>query len=102
MTHYNNKKKENSQNKINFCGSLESGDCLVTIEENKEDKINIHISSPFIRQFGKKIKKISLDILVKNNINSCNLIIQDQGAIDEVIKSRIITVLNKMEKIHKK
>nr|WP_153368979.1 citrate lyase acyl carrier protein [Candidatus Phytoplasma sacchari]KAB8122730.1 citrate lyase subunit gamma [Candidatus Phytoplasma sacchari] len=97
---YNEKKeiKKTNNNTINFCGSLESGDCLVSIEQNEEKKINLSISSPFIRQFGPRIKKISLKILKEQNINSCNLIIQDQGAIDEVIKSRIITVLNRMRK----
>ncbi|WP_420885285.1 hypothetical protein [Candidatus Phytoplasma oryzae] len=68
------------------------------MESNKENKINISINSPFIKQFGKRIKKISSNILKQQNINNCNLIIQDQGAIDEVIKSRIITALNRMKK----
>jgi citrate lyase subunit gamma (acyl carrier protein) len=90
--------KQNKNIKTNFCGSLESGDCLITIEWNNEGENNIFIKSPFIRQFGKRIKKIALEILQEKKIKSCNLIIQDQGAIDEVIKSRIITALNRIKK----
>ncbi|QTX02694.1 citrate lyase subunit gamma (acyl carrier protein) [Candidatus Phytoplasma luffae] len=85
-------------NKIVFCGSLESSDCLVTIEPNNDNKVNISIESPFIRQFGKRIKKLCLDILQERNITTCNLVIQDQGAIDEVIKSRIVTALDRLTK----
>ncbi|MFP7699620.1 MAG: citrate lyase acyl carrier protein [Candidatus Phytoplasma pyri] len=81
--------------KMAFCGSLESSDVLVTIEPNTERKINILIKSPFIRQFGKRIKKIALETLAKFNIEQCNLIIQDQGAIDDVLVARLITVFNR-------
>lgn len=94
----NNNYENINSDQIVFCGSLASSDCLVTIEPNKENKINISIESPFIRQFGKRIKKLSLDILEERKISSCNLIIQDQGAIDEVIKSRIVIALDRMKK----
>ncbi|MDV3205170.1 MAG: citrate lyase acyl carrier protein [Weeping tea tree witches'-broom phytoplasma] len=81
-----------------FCGSLESSDCLIIMEPNPDNKIDIFIKSPFIRQFGAKIKQISLDILKEHQIVSCKLIIQDQGAIDEVLKARIVTALRRAQK----
>ncbi|WP_334330886.1 citrate lyase acyl carrier protein [Candidatus Phytoplasma prunorum] len=81
--------------KMAFCGSLESSDVLVTIEPNTEKKINIFIKSPFIRQFGKRIKKVALETLDNFNIEQCNLIIQDQGAIDAVLVARLITAFNR-------
>lgn len=44
--------------KMTSAGSLESGDVLVTVEPNNEQKINLTINSPFIRQFGQQMKKI--------------------------------------------
>lgn len=76
-------------------GSLESSDVLVTIERNNEEKNNIVINSPFIRQFGNQMKKIALKVLSDLKISHCTLIIQDQGAIDEVLIARIVTALQR-------
>ncbi|WP_425380554.1 citrate lyase acyl carrier protein [Spiroplasma endosymbiont of Stenodema calcarata] len=81
--------------KMTSAGSLESGDVLVTVEPNNEQKINLTINSPFIRQFGQQMKKISLATLANLQVKNCNLVIQDQGAIDEVLVARIITALER-------
>lgn len=81
--------------KISSCGSVESSDVLVTVEPNQENKINVSIKSPFIRQFGKRIKAVVLDTLGQFNITQCNVIVQDQGAIDVVLIARLITALKR-------
>ncbi|WP_368486543.1 citrate lyase acyl carrier protein [Spiroplasma sp. DGKH1] len=81
--------------KMATAGSLESSDVLVTIEPNNDQKINLTINSPFIRQFGQQMKKIALTTLTNLQVKNCNLVIQDQGAIDEVLVARIITALER-------
>lgn len=81
--------------KMASAGSLESSDVLVTIEPNQEQKINLTINSPFIRQFGHQMKAIALTTLQNLQVTNCNLVIQDQGAIDEVLIARIITALER-------
>ncbi|AHF57772.1 citrate lyase acyl carrier protein [Spiroplasma eriocheiris] len=81
--------------KMATAGSLESSDVLVTIEPNNDQKINLTINSPFICQFGQQIKRIALTTLANLQVKNCNLVIQDQRAIDEVLVARIITALER-------
>ncbi|MCG3566710.1 MAG: citrate lyase acyl carrier protein [Candidatus Phytoplasma australasiaticum] len=78
-----------------FCGSLNSSDCLITIEPNLSDIIQIIIQSPFEKQFGEQMRTLTLEILKENNVTSCKLLIQDQGALEIVLKSRILVALER-------
>ncbi|MDO8059362.1 citrate lyase acyl carrier protein ['Crotalaria aegyptiaca' phytoplasma] len=77
-----------------FCGSLNSSDCLVTIEPNLAD-IKIFIQSPFEKQFGEQMRTLTLKILKENNVTNCKVLIQDQGALEIVLKSRILVALER-------
>ncbi|MDO8064225.1 citrate lyase acyl carrier protein [Candidatus Phytoplasma bonamiae] len=90
-----NNNKFNPIIKRAFCGSLNSSDCLVTIEPNLSDIIQIIIQSPFEKQFGERMRSLTLEILKKNNITSCKVLIQDQGALEIVLKSRILVALER-------
>ncbi|PQP79750.1 citrate lyase acyl carrier protein [Candidatus Phytoplasma phoenicium] len=94
MTNINNKTPLIIKKRA-ICGSLESGDVLLTIEPNTDNKLNIIIQSPFIRQFGYRIKQITETTLKDLNILSCNLVIKDQGAIDDVLIARLMTIVQR-------
>lgn len=81
--------------KIASAGSLDSSDVLVTIESNQKNQNYIMINSPFIRQFGQEMKNIVTKILNDLKINGCNIVIQDQGALDEVLIARTITAISR-------
>ncbi|UQV27105.1 citrate lyase acyl carrier protein [Candidatus Phytoplasma asiaticum] len=90
-----NNNKSNPIIKRAFCGSLNSSDCLVTIEPNLADIIQIFIQSPFEKQFGEQMRTLTLKILKDNNVTSCKVLIQDQGALEIVLKSRILVALER-------
>ncbi|MCL8210079.1 citrate lyase acyl carrier protein [Spiroplasma attinicola] len=81
--------------KIASAGSLDSSDVLVTVELNHKTENCITINSPFIRQFGQEMKNIVIKILNDLKINNCNIVIQDQGAINEVLIARIVTAISR-------
>lgn len=81
--------------KFASAGSLDSSDVLITVELNQNNKNSITINSPFIRQFGQEIKNTVTEILKNLKITSCNIVVQDQGAINEVLVARIITAISR-------
>ena len=69
-------------------GTLESSDCMVTIEPNDEG-VEFLLSSSVINQFGNQIRKVALETLERLDINNVRLTIVDKGALDCTIKARI-------------
>ena len=69
-------------------GTLESSDCMVTIEPNDEG-VEFSLSSSVINQFGNQIRKVALETLERLDINNVRLTIVDKGALDCTIKARI-------------
>ncbi len=74
-------------------GSLESSDCLITINDSSE--LEIVIESVVFAQFGDQIKEVIVNTLNEHNIT--NVIVQcfDKGALDYTIKSRLETAINR-------
>ena len=69
-------------------GTLESSDCMVTIEPNDEG-VEFSLSSSVINQFGNQIRKVALETLERLDIDNVRLTIVDKGALDCTIKARI-------------
>lgn len=69
-------------------GTLESSDCMVTIEPNDEG-VEFSLSSSVINQYGNQIRKVALETLERLDINNVRLTIVDKGALDCTIKARI-------------
>ena len=71
-----------------MAGTLESSDCMVTLEPNQEG-INFSLESSVIHQFGDQIRKVALDTLSNLDITNAKISIVDKGALDCTIKARV-------------
>ena len=71
-----------------MAGTLESSDCMVTLEPNAEG-INFSLESSVIHQFGNQIRKVALDTLSNLDIKNVKISIVDKGALDCTIKARV-------------
>ncbi|MBQ6488396.1 MAG: citrate lyase acyl carrier protein [Solobacterium sp.] len=69
-------------------GTLESSDCLVTVEPG-EGKVEFSLDSTVIHQFGNQIRKVTFETLDNLGIDNVKISIVDKGALDCTIKARI-------------
>jgi citrate lyase subunit gamma (acyl carrier protein) len=72
-----------------FAGTLESSDLQVRIAPNPAGGIEIWLDSSVEKQFGKAIEALIRDVLIKMDVESAVLEIEDKGALDCVIKARV-------------
>jgi citrate lyase subunit gamma (acyl carrier protein) len=82
--------------KIGIAGSLESSDCLVRAEES--DKLEIQIESSVFEFFGNQIRKVVLDTLEDQGIKTIKIHVNDKGALDYTIRSRLLTAIERMKR----
>ncbi|MDD3128763.1 MAG: citrate lyase acyl carrier protein [Candidatus Izemoplasmatales bacterium] len=75
-------------------GSKESNDCLITIESSNETKIEINsiVGAFFYDQIYSTIE----NTLKNENITDVHVIVEDKGALDYTIKSRLLTAIERM------
>ena len=71
-----------------IAGSLESSDCMVTVEPG-EGKIDLDLDSAVIRQYGKQIRKVILETLRRLDVTDAKITVVDKGALDCTIKARV-------------
>jgi len=71
-----------------IAGTLESSDCMVTLEPNA-DGIDFSLESSVIHQFGNQIRKVAMDTLSNLDITNAKISIVDKGALDCTIKARV-------------
>ena len=69
-------------------GTLESSDCMVTVEPG-EGKVDFSLSSSVINQYGNQIRKVALETLNHLDVENVRITIVDKGALDCTIKARI-------------
>ena len=74
--------------KAAVAGTLESSDCLVSVEPN-EKGIDFSLESSVINQFGNQIKKVTFETLENLEVENVRISIVDKGALDCTIKARI-------------
>lgn len=74
--------------KPGMAGTLESSDCLVTVEPG-EGGIELILESVVINQFGNQIRKVAYETLDRLGITDIKIVIVDKGALDCTIKARI-------------
>lgn len=82
-------------NKIGICGSIESNDCLITIQEN--DKLVIEINSIVKDFFYEEILNVIKETLKEKNLNNVYVKCDDKGALNYTIKARLLTAIARME-----
>lgn len=71
-----------------MAGTLESSDCMVTLEPNPEG-IDFSLESSVIHQFGNQIRKVAMDTLSNLDVTNAKISIVDKGALDCTIKARV-------------
>ncbi len=69
-------------------GTLESSDCMVTIEP-AENGIELDLDSAVIRQYGRRIMEVALETLERIDVKNARVTIVDKGALDCTIKARV-------------
>ena len=79
-----------------MCGSVESGDILVTFEPSEKPGLEIKLTSTFAKQFHDNILEIVQETLKENQIDQGVVILNDQGALPGAIKARVLTAIQRM------
>lgn len=75
-----------------IAGTVESSDALVIVEPN-DSGIEIELESSVLEQYGESIRQTTLEVLEKLGVEDALVRINDQGALDCTIKSRIQTAV---------
>ena len=60
-------------------GTLESSDCMVTVEPG--DGISLDLSSSVMNQYGRQIKAAVLETLERLGVQNANVTVVDKGAL---------------------
>lgn len=74
-------------------GTLESSDCMITIEPAESDEVNVEIDSIVMEQYGDAIRTTVESVIQEMNVTGAEIKIQDMGAYDCVIEARMETAL---------
>ncbi|HEY2452740.1 MAG TPA: citrate lyase acyl carrier protein [Scandinavium sp.] len=74
-------------------GTLESGDVMIRIAPLASQEIDLQINSSVEKQFGDAIRATVLTTLQQYKVHGVQLILDDKGALDCVIRARLETVL---------
>lgn len=80
---------------IGICGTMESNDCMITVQNS--DKQIIEIESIVSDFFYKQIKEVILNTLKEHGNEKLYVKIVDKGALDFTIKARLLTAISRME-----
>ena len=70
-------------------GTLESSDLLVKVAPGEPDRLDIHIRSEVMRQFGAQIRAVVVDTLARLGVTEGDVSIEDKGALDCTIRARV-------------
>ena len=79
------------------CGTMESNDCLMIVSES--DQLKIDLESIVYKQFKDQIEKVIRDTLKEKGYQKLHVHCQDKGALDYTIKARLLTALERLEKL---
>ena len=69
-------------------GTLESSDCMVTVEP-ANDGLELELESAVIRQYGERIAEVAMETLDRLDVQNTRVSIIDKGALDCTIKARV-------------
>ena len=71
-----------------MAGTLESSDCMVTVEPG-EGSVELELDSAVIHQYGNQIRKVAYETLENLGVDDVKITIVDKGALDCTIKARV-------------
>jgi len=74
-------------------GTLESGDVMIRIMPLDTQQIDLQLNSSVEKQFGNAIRSTLLEVLNHYQVDGVQLIIDDKGALDCVLRARLETLL---------
>jgi len=74
-------------------GTLESSDLLVKVAPGLPNRLDIHIRSEVIRQFGERIRSVIDETLSQLGVTEGDITIEDKGALDCAIRARVQTAV---------
>lgn len=78
-------------------GSLESSDLLVIVTPIREGEgLKLEINSIVKKQYGDRIRDIVMEVINKSDLEDALILIQDRGALDYAIKSRVETAISRI------
>ena len=80
-------------------GTLESSDCMVTVEPG-EGKVDFSLESSVINQYGNQLRKVALETLKNLDIDNVRITIVDKGALDCTIRARVAAALTRAAQCH--
>ena len=69
-------------------GTLESSDCMVTVEPGRGE-LELDLDSTVIRQYGKQIRRVIHETLERLEVSDARVTVVDKGALDCTIKARV-------------
>ena len=70
-----------------MAGTLESSDCMVTLEPG--EGISLDLSSSVMNQYGRQIKATVLETLDRLDVKTGKVTIVDKGALECTLKARV-------------
>lgn len=68
-------------------GTLESSDCMVTVEPG--EGISLDLTSSVMNQYGRQIKAAVLETLDRLDVKNANVTVVDKGALECTLKARV-------------
>lgn len=74
-------------------GTLESSDLQVKVAQGAPNRLDIHIRSEVIRQFGGHIRAVIDDTLAKLGVTEGDITVEDKGALDCAVRARVQTAV---------
>ncbi len=74
-------------------GSLESSDVLVTVSPTTGDGVEYRIESIVIKQFGKRIRSVTEEVVATAGLKGAEVHVQDRGALECTLRARLETAI---------
>jgi citrate lyase subunit gamma (acyl carrier protein) len=74
-------------------GSLESSDAMVTIAPSGDAKVDYEIESIVIKQFGKRIRAVTEEVVAASGLEGVKVRVQDRGALECTLRARLETAI---------
>ena len=68
-------------------GTLESSDCMVTVEPG--EGLSLELTSSVMNQYGRQIKATVLETLGRLGVENASVQVVDKGALDCTLKARV-------------
>lgn len=68
-------------------GTLESSDCMVTVEPG--EGISLDLTSSVMNQYGRQIKAAVLETLERLDVKNASVTVVDKGALECTLKARV-------------